>query len=409
MKLAIKARRLLSPLQELRDAVILIDGERIEIVGLQANITIPEDYDVWDVGDRIVAPGLVDIHIHGANGYFAREGAEAVHEVSKWLATTGTTSWLATVGDLEGIKGAVAAIKQGRQQRGGASVEGIHGEGPFLYPKYLPGESKAPPPPAEFSVYHEILEASEGHLLLMDCSPDLPGGLEMFREIRRTGVIASFAHGEADYELFMQAVEAGVTHVTHTYNVMTGMHHRRPGAVGGSLTCDAVMCELNADGFHVHPVAMDVLVRCKGLDRVCLISDMQAAAGLPDGAYDWSGRIIDGEYEWTNVTLVKKDGMVRLANQDPSQGGTISSSVWPIIRGVYNMAYEVGLPLKDALRLASLNPAKTVGIDKQVGSLEPDKRADLIIIDERVNLYATMVAGEVVFRSEQGRPVTVDA
>lgn len=280
MKLAILTKRLLSPLQEIRDAAILIDGEKIEMVGQQKNFDISNEYEIWDVGDRIVAPGLIDIHNHGANGYFAREGTEAVHAVSKWLATTGTTSWLATVGDLEGIKGAVEAIRQGRQ-KGAAAVEGIHGEGPFLFPKYLPGESKAPPPAAEFSVYHEILEASEGHLLLMDCSPDLPNGLEMIREIRRTGVIASFAHGEADYELFMQAVEAGVTHVTHTYNVMTGMHHRRPGAVGASLTCDTLMCELTADGVHVHPVAMDVLVRCKGLDRVCLISDMQAAAGLP--------------------------------------------------------------------------------------------------------------------------------
>jgi N-acetylglucosamine-6-phosphate deacetylase len=408
MKLAIQTSRLITPMRELKNAVILINGEKIEFVRLQKNVDIPEEYDEWDVGDRIVAPGLVDIHIHGANGHFAREGSEAIREISRWLATTGTTSWLATVGDLEGIKGVVEAINQGRV-KGAASVEGIHGEGPFLYPKYLPGESKAPPPPAEINVYHEILEASQEHLLMMDCSPDLPGGLDMIREIRRTGVIASFAHGEADYELFMQAVEAGVTHITHTYNVMTGMHHRRPGAVGGSLTCDTLMCELNADGFHVHPVAMDVLVRCKGLDRVCLISDMQAAAGLPDGVYDWSGRIIDGEYEWTNVTLVKKDGMVRLANQDQNQDGAISSSVWPIIRGVYNLTYEVGLPLKDAVRLASINPAKAVGIDNNVGSLEPDKRADLIIIDEDLNLYATMVAGEVVFRSDTGRQVKFDA
>ena len=408
MKLAIETRRLLTPLQELRDAVMLIDGEKIETVGLQANITVPEEYQMWDVGDRIVAPGLIDIHNHGANGYFAREGTQSIHEISRWLATTGTTSWLANIGDLDSIRGAVEAIEQGRQ-KGSASVEGIHGEGPFLYPKYLPGDSEAPPPPAELGVYHEILEASRGHLLLMDCSPDLPGGLEMIREIRRTGVIASFAHGEADYDLFMRAVEAGATHVTHTYNVMTGMHHRRPGAVGGALTCDALMCELNADGFHVHPVAMDVLVRCKGLDSVCLVSDMQAAAGLPDGEYDWSGRVIDGEYEWTDMTLIKKDGAVRLAGQDQALDGTISSSVWPIIRGVYNMVYEVGLPLKDAVRLASLNPARAAGIEGRVGSLEPDKRADLIVIDDELNLYAAVVAGEIVFRSEEGRRVSVDA
>jgi len=397
MQLAIRTQRLLTPLQELREAVILIDDEKIEAVGRQANIPIPGGYKVWDVGERIVAPGLIDIHIHGANGYFAREGVEAVRGIAKWLVTTGTTSWLAAAGDLEGIKGVAEAMKQGVE---GASVEGIHGEGPFLYPKYLPGESQAPPPPAEISTYHELLEASEGHLLMMDCSPDLPGGLDLIREIHRTGVIASFAHGEADYDLFMRAVEAGIRHVTHTYNVMTGMHHRRPGAVGAALTCDNLMCELNADGFHVHPVAMDVLIRCKGLDKVCLISDMQAAAGLPDGEYDWSDRIIDGEYQWVGVKLIKRDGMVRLAGQDESQDGAISSSVWPIKRGVRNLVYDLGLPLKDAVRLASLNPAVAVGLDKKIGSLDPGKRADLIIIDEDINLYLTMVAGKVVYESD---------
>ncbi|MCP4895871.1 MAG: amidohydrolase family protein [bacterium] len=396
MKLAVRTHRLLTPLQELRDAVILIDGDRIEAVGRCDNTPIPEGFEVWDVGDRIVAPGFIDIHVHGGNGFFAREGAEAVQEISKWLATTGTTSWLATIGDLEGIKGAVEALKQGIV---GASVEGIHGEGPFLYPKYLPGDSNAPPPAAEISVFHELLEAAEGHMLMMDCSPDLPGGLELIREIRRSGVVASFAHGEADYELFMRAVEAGVRHVTHTYNVMTGMHHRRPGAVGAALTCDQLMCELNADGFHVDAVAMDVLIRCKGLDRVCLISDMQAAAGLPDGEYDWSDRVIDGEFEWVGVKLIKKGGMVRLAGQNADTDGTISSSVWPVRNGVYNLVRDVGLSLKDAVRLATINPAVAVGLDARIGSLEPDKRADLVVIDEEVNIHLAMVAGEVMYRA----------
>ena len=395
-KLAIQTLRLLTPLQELRDAVILIEGDRIKAVGQRANVPIPEGYELWDVGERFVAPGLIDIHNHGGNGYFAREGAQAVQEISKWLVTTGTTSWLPTVGDIEGIRGVVEAMKLGVA---GTAVDGIHGEGPFLYPKYLPGESREPPPPAEISTYHELLEASEGHLRLMDCSPDLPGGLDLIREIHRSGVVASFAHGEAGYDLFMRAVEAGIRHVTHTYNVMTGMHHRRPGAVGAALTCDALMCELNADGFHVHPVAMDVLIRCKGLDRVCLVSDTQAAAGLPDGEYDWSDRVIDGEFEWVGVKLIKRDGMIRLAGLGDEVDGTISSSVWPVRRGVWNMVDKVGLGLKDALRLATINPARAVGLDGEIGSLEPGKRADLIVMDEQVNISLVMVAGEVRHQS----------
>ena len=212
-------------------------------------------------------------------------------------------------------------------------------------------ESSAPPPRAEEKIFLEMYEAGEGYIKIMDCSPDLPGGLDMLKTIKKHNIRAAFAHGEADYELFMQAVEAGVSLVTHTYNVMTGMHHRKPGAVGGALTCDEVMCELTADGVHVYPVAMDVLVRCKGLDKVCLVSDMQAIAGLPDGEYYLSNRIIDGEYEWVGVKLIKKNGAVKRAGLDEDQEGSISSSVWPIKKGIQNMVFKVGLSLKDAFRL----------------------------------------------------------
>lgn len=397
MKLAIIAKRLISPLRQIKDAVILINGDRIEALGEQKNIEIPPDYKTRDVGNKIIAPGLVDIHNHGANGYFAREGEEAVQEISKWLAKTGTTTWLATIGDAEGVRGAVQAIKNGTA---GCHVPGIRCEGPFIYPKYLPGESESPPPYADKKTFMEMYEAGEGYIKIMDCSPDLPGGMEMFKIIKEHGIIASIGHGNADYDLFMKAVETGISLVTHTYNVMTGLHHRKPGAVGGALTCDKLMCELNADGVHVHPAAMDVLIRCKGLDRVCLISDMQAMAGLPDGEYDWTGRIIDGEYEWTGVKLIKENGTVRNARVASDQEGAISSSVWPIKKGIYNLVNKVGLSIKDAIRLGSLNPAIAAGLDDELGSLLPGKRADLIVIDDEINLFMTMVGGRIIHETD---------
>ena len=404
-KRAIRTGSVITPLEDIPNGTVLIDDGRIEAVIREPETAISSDYQVWDLGDRILAPGLIDIHNHGAVGHFAREGPDAVRAISRWLVTTGTTSWLPTAGDLEGVRGVVAAINAPQD---GAMIEGIHNEGAFLFPKYLPGESEAPPPRAEVSKYRDFLEAAEGHLRLMDVSPDLPGALDVIRAIRASGVVASFCHGDADYDLFRQAVDAGVTHVTHVFNVMTGLHHRRPGAVGAALTMDSLMCELNADGHHVHPVAMDVAIRCKGLDKICLISDMQAAAGLPDGDYEWSGRIIDGEYDWTGVKLVKGGGVVRLRSADPDRDGTISSSVWPVIHGVWNLVHLVGTPLKDAIRLASLNPAVAVGIDGRVGSIAPGKRADFVVIDADVRLFATIVAGREVFRDERGVPADVE-
>jgi len=397
MKLAIKTNRLISPLKEIKDAVILINDERIEAVGKRVNIPIPTEYEIMDVGDKIVAPGLVDIHNHGANGHFAREGADALQEVCTWLGKAGTTTWMATIGDAEGVRGGVEAIRRGTH---GCYVPGIRCEGPFLYPKYLPGESPAPPPTADEKTFMEMYEAGEGHIKIMDCSPDLPGGLETIRRIRDYGIISAFAHGNADYDLFMQAVECGVSISTHTYNVMTGMHHRRPGAVGGALTCDEVMAEITADGVHVHPVAMDVLIRCKGLDRVYLISDTQAIAGLPDGFYDWSDRIIDGEYNWVGVKLKKENGVARLAGMGKEVDGAISSSCWPLKKGVQNMINEVGVSLKDAFRMGSLNPAVAANLDHELGSLVRGKRADLIVIDDEINLFMTMVGGEIVHETD---------
>ena len=385
-KLALKAGRVLTPLQDLRNAVILIQGDRIEAVGRQANITIPEDVQVMDFGDRIIAPGFVDVHNHGANGHWARDGAEAVKEVARWLAQTGTTGWLATVGNVAGVKGVAQAEREGT---GGASIPGIHCEGPYLAPKNLPGQPFQEPPLADIDLYYQMLEAGEGLIRIMDCAPELPGAMELIQEIVRTGVTASCAHTKVDYDTFMRAVEAGIRHITHSYNVMTGMHHRRPNVVGGVLTCDAVVGELISDGLHVHPVAMDVLIRCKGFDKVCAVTDSTPLAGLPDGEFDWQGH-----------QIIKRNGISRMAGFDEMQDGSMAGSEWPLDRDIWTLVDKVGIRLQDAVRMATLTPATTAGLADDIGSLESGRYADLVVIDERVNVFLTMVHGEVVYRAD---------
>jgi len=385
-KLAIKATHVLTPLQDLRNAVVLIENDRIVAVGRQANVTIPEDAEVMDFGDRIVAPGFVDVHNHGANGHWANEGSEAVKEIARWLVQTGTTSWLATVSDVESIRGVVKASREGT---GGTGIPGIHCEGPFLAPKNLPGMPYQEKPLADIALYHQMLEAGEGMIRIMDCAPDLPKALELIQEIVRTGVTASCAHSKTDYDTFMRAVEAGIRHATHTYNVMSGMHHRRPGIVGGVLTCDAVVAELIPDGFHVHPVAMDVLIRCKGFDKICTVTDSTSLAGLPNGEYSFHGR-----------KVVKRDGILRAAGYDETQDGSMAGSAWTMDHDLWTLVDKVGVRLQDVVRMATLTPATTAGLAKEIGSLEPGKYADVTVIDERVKVYMTMVRGEVVYQAE---------
>ena len=386
-KLAIKASRILTPLQDLRDAVILIENDRIEAVGRQVNVTIPEDAQVMDVGDRIVTPGFIDVHNHGGYGHRATEGVEPVKEVARWLAQTGTTSWLATVNSVESVKGVAQASREGT---GGTSIPGIHCEGPFLAPKNLPGRPFEEKPLADIDLYHQMLEAGEGLIRIMDCAPELPGAMELIREIVRTGVTASCAHTKTDYDTFMRAVEAGIRHITHSYNVMTGMHHRRPNVVGGVLTCDAVVGELIPDGYHVHPVAMDVLIRCKGFDKVCTVTDSGSLAGLPDGDYTFGD----------SRSVIKRGGIIRAVGYDEMQDGSMAGSGWTMDHDLWTLVEKVGLRLQDVVRMATLTPATTAGLANDIGSLESGKMADLAVIDERVNVYLTMVHGEIVHQSE---------
>jgi N-acetylglucosamine-6-phosphate deacetylase len=385
--IAIRTQRLLTPLQDLRGAVVLIEGSKIAAVCREEHFTLSPGITTMDVGDRIVVPGFVDLHIHGALGARANQGVEAVRTIAQHLVTTGTTSWLPTVETLADVAGIIEASEK---RVAGADILGVHMEGPFLAPKNVPGnevEDRMMRRPS-IDLFRQLLAEAKGTLRLMGISPELDGAFDLIREMRRGGVIPAVAHTRATYEQFMRAVAAGARHVTHTYNVMTGFHHRKPGVVGGALTCDQVTAELIADGYHVSPVAMDMLIRCKGPENVALISDCTTTAGLPDGTYEIRGR-----------TIVKQDGVSRLAGSHQGQDGTMAGSEWPMNHNIHTVIDQVGLTLRDAIRMATLTPATVIHVDSTKGSIEPGKDADLVVIDEQLGVYLTMVRGEIVFQT----------
>jgi len=389
-KYALFSKRLITPVEFQSDAVVLIEDGKITGVDNQAGFVPPEGFKMIDVGDRIIAPGFVDIHNHGGMGMMvASAGKEALKPNADRLVETGCTSWLPTVNNLESLYAIVEFIQE--KHEGGTDIPGIHMEGPFLTPKAITGIKGIDAGLEEPSVerFNQFLQAAQGYLLMMGISVELEKSDMIIQEMKKNGVVPAIAHStKATYEQFMHGVEAGIRHVTHTYNVMTGLHHRNPGVVGGALTCDEVTNEIISDGYHVSPVAIDVLLRCKGADQVCIITDNTSVAGLVDGEYEISGR-----------PLVKKDGITRFKDSTSDMDHTMAGSEWPINHNVQLMVQKVGVGLSEAVKMASLIPSKVIGLDQRIGSIEVGKDADIAVIDDEVNVFLTMVKGKVCFDS----------
>ena len=342
----------------------------------------PAGAEVIDAHGGYVSPGLVDVHCHGFMGRDASHGSlEELRFMSRQAAQYGVTAWLPTTMTLDwpALERCFAAIRAAQRESlspdwGGAQVLGAHAEGPFINPKKkgAQAESGIQRPDAE------KLRPWADVIRLMTLAPEMEGALPCIRAAREMGITLSMGHTDATFEQAMAGIEAGITHATHTFNAMPPLNHRQPGVIGAALQSDAVYCELICDTFHVHPALFGMMARQKG-DRLVLITDSIPAAGLPDGPHDQLG-----------VTVIA-DG-IRLCFPD----GTIAGSALTMDRAVRNFARHTGLPLWQVVNMASLNPARSIGMDARKGSLEPGKDADIVITDPDFNVQATFVRGTPV-------------
>jgi len=339
-----------------------------------------------DLGGRLVVPGFIDVHVHGGNGIrfgSSDQIAQDLQFYSEWVASKGVTGFLCSIGAptaaalTQKVRVFADALDAGVE---GAEVLGLHLEGPFLSkekkgamnPDWLrqPDRDEA----------KAVLRAGRGWIRQVTMAPELPGAGEVAALFREAGVVVALGHSNADYETASAALRGKFTHVTHTFNAQRGLHHRAPGVVGAVMASDNVTAELIADTIHVHPAAMKVLLRCLGTDRVVLITDANAAAGLPDGTYGLMTR---------EITV--KDGRATLPD------GTIAGSTVTLDQCVRNIHQQVGVPLAEAVKMASLNPARAMGFAERLGSIAVGKDANLTVIDEDVNVTMSMVKGRVVY------------
>lgn len=371
---------IVTPYMEFEKGVLIVSENKIQAVGRKENTHVPDGMERIDVTGLTVVPGFIDIHIHGGRGVRASHGVDAIRKMCEYLPSSGTTSWLPTVQEIEGMKYIVSAIKENPN---GSEILGIHMEGPYLAPKNIPGTPHEEVPKPNLREYEDMLTAGEGYFRLMGLAPELDGALPLIREMAKTGVVSAVAHSRATYEQLMEAVDAGLRHVTHTYNVMSGLHHRKPGVVGAALTCDALTTELIADSYHVSPAAMEILLRCKGIEKVAMITDNTAWAGLEDGIY--------GDIE-------KKDGVVRRAGFTGDTDGTLAGSIWPFDHNIRTVRNVLGRSAREVAIMSSTVPARVAGVLNKKGTLDPGKDADITLLDKDGQVSMCIIGGKVAYR-----------
>lgn len=389
-KLLLRNARLVLPHEVAEDASLLIENERITRIAEQSAGAGPEADEILDLDGATVLPGFIDAHIHGAVGVDTMEAeASDLHRVSLFLAEHGVTSWLPTLVPApdSDYRKAASAIEQLMREQETANTAaraiGLHYEGPFinsaqcgaLRPAYFRTFRTA----ADLDALALINEGEAAHMTTI--APEIDGGIELIAELRRRGWVVSIGHTRADVTVLDRARAAGARHMTHFMNAMQPLHHRAPGPIGWGLLNDDVSCDVIADGVHLDPLMLRLLLRCKTPARLSLISDAVAPAGLGNG-----------EYKIWGETITVADGRTR------NERGSIAGSIITMLDAV-RMMLSLDVALTDIAQMAAGNSARLLSLDHDYGSIETGKRADLTILDAEGNVRLTLVGGRVAFNA----------
>jgi N-acetylglucosamine-6-phosphate deacetylase len=370
----------ITPSEEIADGLVTIKEGKIGHVGRWAEDRCER---ILDFRGCYVAPGLVDIHVHGGGGHSTMD-PEGIPGLSEFLARGGVTSFLPTTHTASHERIMEAAEAIGRGVRGGVSGAiplGVHMEGPYISPEMCGAQNAGHVRPPDIGEIAEVYEASGGNLRVVTLAPELDGGLDAIRWLASKGVVPAAGHTDATHDEMVGAIDAGLSHASHLFNRMRGFHHREPGAAGAALADDRVTVELVADGFHLHPATLRIASRLKGPGKTTLVSDSIPPTGLPEGEYDFGG---------LKVTVSGGKSFL--------DSGRLAGSTLTLGDAVRNMASLAGSSVREAVEMASTTPARIAGVSKSKGRLAPGMDADITILDGDLSPALTMVAGEIVYR-----------
>jgi N-acetylglucosamine-6-phosphate deacetylase len=361
---------------------ILIENGVIAKIG-QINYGIVCD-NTLDAQGRIIAPGFIDVHIQGAGGADVLDATpEALQAISRTCARFGTTGFLATTvfKPNQGNRHLALAAENTGKDLGGANLLGIHLEGPFIsHQKKGMIQPECICPPSE-QIFDEILKITDGYLRMMTIAPELPENHVIIRSLVEAGIIASFGHSNATYEQTLDGFEAGISHVTHLFNAMPSIHHRAPGPLIAILQTEEITAQVITDGVHIHPAVLKFVYEKLGPARTIPITDGMQAIGLGDGMFTYNGV----EYE-------SKAGAARYKD------GTLIGTAFGLSQMLKRFIELTDCPFDTAIRMATQNPAVLLGLQDKKSSISAGKDADLILLDHEFSIYATIIAGRIVFK-----------
>ncbi|MBU8880360.1 N-acetylglucosamine-6-phosphate deacetylase [Bacillus sp. FJAT-29790] len=383
----LKGMQIYSEEMKIESGYVKIINQKIVEFGSIENLDLKEEFEIVEVPSNCKAiPGFIDVHIHGVAGADVMDATEeALETMANALPGEGTTSFLATTMTQSSTAIEEALENAGnyicsQQTPGKAEIIGIHLEGPFVNQKRAgaqPMNYIIDPNLENFIKWNRL---AKENIKLVTLAPELPGGLEMVKYLKANGIIASIGHSDATYEEVVDSISAGSNHTTHLFNQMRGLHHREPGVVGAAFLCDELKTEIIADGVHVRPEMVKLAYKQKGKEGIILITDAMRAKGLKDGNYDLGGQ---------DVTV--KDGKAILRD------GTLAGSILKFGHAVKNILTFTGCSLEDAIEMASVNPAKQLNIIDRKGSIAVGKDADIVILDENLDVLMTFCRGKLAY------------
>ena len=387
MKTAFTARRLYTPLEEIQNPLLVVEDGLISEVSSRSMKNVPGNTSLVDFGDVVLAPGFVDIHMHGGAGLdLMRALPSDLPRLGRFLTTHGVTGYFPTTvaAPLDATCAALGrladAIEAAATATDGNSVQarplGIHLEGPFLSHKRRgvhPPENLLTP---TVEIFERLWQAARGHVRMLTIAPEIAGSMEVIAEAARRKVCVSIGHSDAEMPIAQDAVKAGARHATHTFNAMRPLDHRDPGIIGEVLTDDRLSADIIVDGIHVAPAIVKLFLQAKGRERAVLITDSISATGMPDGRYQLGPIEVD-----------VKDGKC-------TSNGSLAGSVLTMDRAVRNVTQFSNWSLRDAVRAATLNPAQSVGFSGQHGVLAQGVDADFTVLSPAGEVLKTIVHGQ---------------